>query len=198
MPTNYSEKEVVRIIDKVANGLCREFRFGYYTLDDIRQQARVFALEGLSRYDEGRPLENFLWVHVRNRLINFKRDEYERCESPCSKCKQRVEQKCQHSDVLSCLIYRKWLSRNTTKKNLMIPIDISYVEDEKEDSMKVYEYANDIPDRNEVEQLIDQNLPNEYRKDYLKIKAGDHINCVRKLKIQNIIEKILEDNNYEY
>ena len=54
---------------------------------------------------------------------------------------------------------------------MAIPIDISYVEDEKEDSMKVYEYANDIPDRNEVEQLIDQNLPNEYRKDYLKIKA---------------------------
>ena len=40
----------------------------------MKQQAAIFALEGLEKYDNKRPLENFLWTHVRNRLFNYKRE----------------------------------------------------------------------------------------------------------------------------
>jgi hypothetical protein len=35
-------------------------------------------MDAMDRYDESRPLENFLAVHVKNRLNNFKRDKYYR------------------------------------------------------------------------------------------------------------------------
>ena len=52
----------------------------------MKQQAAIFALEGLEKYDNKRPLENFLWTHVRNRLFNYKRDNYQRPDKPCLSC----------------------------------------------------------------------------------------------------------------
>ena len=77
-PSNIPEEEVLEIIEIVATRLCHKFKFGYHTAEDIKQQARMFAWEGLDKYDEIRPLENFLWTHVRNRLYNFKRNNYSR------------------------------------------------------------------------------------------------------------------------
>ena len=74
IPSNMTEEEVIETIERVATRLCRKFRFGYHEVDDIKQQASLFAWEGLEKYDEKRPLENFLWTHVRNRLYNFKRN----------------------------------------------------------------------------------------------------------------------------
>ena len=76
IPSNYSEQEVIDIIDNIANRLCYKFKFGYHTADDMKQEARVFAWQGLEKYDGERPLENFLSVHLSNRLKNFVRDNY--------------------------------------------------------------------------------------------------------------------------
>ena len=198
MPSNYTKDEVVHIIDRIVNRISKKFRFGYYTLDDIKQQGRLFALEGLDGYDGVRPLENFLWTHVHNRLINFKRDEYERREAPCLKCKQKVKRHCKDDSILTCLIYNKWVIRNRAKRNLMTPIEISHVEDEKEDSMKSYVYSDDEISENEVKQLIDKFLPINLRKDYLLMINGDHVSKTKQDKIRAEVKKILEDNNYEY
>ena len=66
-----TEKEVTETITKIANRYAYKFQFGYYTPDDIRQEAFIIAMDALDRYDESRPLENFLAVHVKNRLNNF-------------------------------------------------------------------------------------------------------------------------------
>ena len=198
MPTNYSEDEVVEIINRIANGLCKEFKFGYYTLDDIKQQARLFALEGLKGYDENRPLENFLWVHVRNRLINFKRDEYERCESPCGKCKQRVIRNCSLEDAPYCSIYKKWIERNSTKKNLMAPVTILNVKDEDEDSMKTFNYAEDETSHNEVQKIIDKYLPVSLRKKYLQMIQGANVGRSNAILIRKTVREILDKHRYEY
>jgi DNA-directed RNA polymerase specialized sigma24 family protein len=76
IPKGMTEKEVLEIINKVASRYAHKFRFGYFEADDIRQEAVIIAMEALERYEEGRPLENFLAVHVKNRLNNFKRDKY--------------------------------------------------------------------------------------------------------------------------
>ena len=81
-----TEEEVLETIEKIANKLCYKFKFGYHGVEDMKQQATLFALEGLDSYDEKRPLENFLWTHVRNRLFNYKRDNFERPDKPCFSC----------------------------------------------------------------------------------------------------------------
>ena len=78
IPKGMTEKEVTETINKVADRYAYKFQFGFYTPDDIRQEAFIIAMEAMDRYDESRPLENFLAVHVKNRLNNFKRDKYYR------------------------------------------------------------------------------------------------------------------------
>lgn len=76
---NYcDENEFIEIVDRIAQRLARKFLFGYHTLEDMKQQCYVEALKGLEKYDKSRPLENFLWIHIRNRLFNYKRDNYTR------------------------------------------------------------------------------------------------------------------------
>jgi len=36
--------------------------------------------------DKGNSLDSFLWIHARNRLHNFKRDNYSRLDKPCFNC----------------------------------------------------------------------------------------------------------------
>lgn len=38
----------------------------------------MMCMDALDRYDESLPLENFLSVHVRRRLLNFRRDKFVR------------------------------------------------------------------------------------------------------------------------
>ena len=71
-----SESEFVQVWEKISKKLGYKFKFGYHSHEDMKQQAAIFALEGLKNYDYKRPLENFLWTHVRNRLFNFKRNNF--------------------------------------------------------------------------------------------------------------------------
>ena len=69
---NVSEEELLSTIDIISKKLAYKFRFGYHEIEDMKQQISIFALEGMANYDHNRPLENFLWTHVRNRLFNTK------------------------------------------------------------------------------------------------------------------------------
>ena len=109
IPDNHSEQEVLDVIDGIANRLCYKFKFGYHSPEDMKQQARLFAWEGLEKYDGKRPLENFLWTHVRNRLYNFKRNNYSRLEKPCDTCEFYISKKCTAFDGLTGTMPRKIL-----------------------------------------------------------------------------------------
>lgn len=75
VPTGIPTEEVLRIIERVVGPLSIKFKFGSYDVEEIKQEATIIAWEAIVKsYDESRPLENFLRVHVRNRLLNFKRN----------------------------------------------------------------------------------------------------------------------------
>ena len=101
IPKGMTEQEVIETITKVVDRQAAKFRFGYYEIEDMRQEAFIIAMDALDRYDEKRPLENFLAVHVNNRLKNFKRDNF----------------------------YRMDNEKHESKKLIMDPIDISRVRD---------------------------------------------------------------------
>ena len=76
IPDNMTEQEVVDQIEKVCNRIAPRYTFYGYTLDDIKQEAFIICMEALNRYDNSRPLENFLSVNLSNRLKNFVRDNH--------------------------------------------------------------------------------------------------------------------------
>jgi hypothetical protein len=76
IPKNMTEKEVLQKINIVVNRIAPKYTFNGYDVDDIKQEAFIICMDALDRYDELRPLENFLSVNLSNRLKNFVRDNY--------------------------------------------------------------------------------------------------------------------------
>lgn len=76
IPKNMTEKQVLEKIHIVVNRIAPKYTFHGYDVDDIKQEAFIICMDALDRYDELRPLENFLSVNLSNRLKNFVRDNY--------------------------------------------------------------------------------------------------------------------------
>ncbi len=158
--------------------LAPRYKFGSYDYEDMIQEATIIAMEALPRYDGRVPLENFLSVHINNRLKNLKRDKYYRpFELCCEKC-----------DCPKCS--KKTKQRNS-KKNIIEAIDIGGVKDESESRMR---YESDLLEDiyiREIQDLIDQSLAPELREDYLKYKAGVTLPTARKRNIELAILSII-------
>ena len=71
-----TEDQVMSSITKVINRIAPKYTFYGYTLDDIKQESFLICMDALNRYDQDRPLENFLSVNLSNRLKNFVRDNH--------------------------------------------------------------------------------------------------------------------------
>jgi DNA-directed RNA polymerase specialized sigma24 family protein len=191
------ENELLKVIDIITKKLAYKFKFGYHDIEDMKQQISIFAIEGLKNYDHKRPLENFLWTHIRNRLFNYKRDNYQRPDKPCYTCPlyDKASKLCtKYSDKNDCDLYAKWLDRNQNKKNLMHLTTI----DELKDYGNIFFDSSATPDQTEILRTIENNLIGEYRTIYLKLKNGSKINKSDKTKLLNKIQEILcpknEDN----
>ena len=171
------KSEVLEIINKICDRYAYKFQFGYYTPDDIRQEAFIIAVDALERYDESRPLENFLAVHVKNRLNNFKRDKFYR------QTKQDPNDKQQHI--------------NNSKKFLMEPLDIANIRDEHEKNMRSMDDFVDEVAYQELFDIIDENLSVEFRSDYLRIRDGAYVPKPRREQIMKEVRVILREHGNE-
>lgn len=197
------EATLLNVIDIITKKLAYKFKFGYHDIEDMRQQISVFAIEGLKNYDHKRPLENFLWTHVRNRLFNYKRDNYQRPDKPCVTCPlydpglNNSFSGCkQYSNKNDCELYSAWSKRNSSKKNLMHLTTI----DEAKNYSNVFKDDNEEPLLNEISNqeiinLLEEQLTDHYRMLYIKLKNGSKITKIEKTKLLNQIKNILGKNN---
>jgi len=189
-----SEQEFIEVWEKISQKLGYKFKFGYHSFDDMKQQAAIFALEGLKNYDHKRPLENFLWTHVRNRLFNYKRDNYQRPDKPCFTCpfyQPKQNHKCSEFNNLNdCNLYASWIKRNDAKKNIVQPCSIENIQPNKEP------YKNSIIslENKELIKMIDENISIKNRPIFLKLLGGSKVprHEINKLAIE--IQEIINNN----
>ena len=195
LPNGVSEEDFLKVLDNISKRLGHKFRFGYHDFDDMKQQAAIFAIEGLEKYDNSRPLENFLWTHVRNRLFNYKRNNYQRPDKPCLTCpffdkgyRCSLNQCEKYTDKSECDLYAAWSARNESKKNIMQPHQI-----EDESSLGTYQsnFVDSISDK-ELILFLDQNVESEYREDYLRLKHGDKVTKNKLQKLQNHVLELID------
>lgn len=179
----------MRIVQKVAHNLAAKFKFGYHGVDDLEQQGVLFGLEALEsgRYDPGRPLENFLSRHIRNRLSNYRRDNYMRLEPPCQCCDTF------NPPAFPCQKWRDWSRRNLSKRNVMQPLDMTNLCDESEKNMR--SAPGDLHG-GELQDIIDRELPLELRRDYLQMLEGKTVPKLRREKVRQEVAAIMERFNY--
>ena len=170
-----SEQELLDTIEIISKKLAYKFKFGYHELSDMKQQISIFALEGIENYDYTRPLENFLWTHVRNRLFNYKRDNYQRPDKPCTSCPFQdklcgnINNDCvKYPNKLDCSLYKSWNDRNNVKKNLMY---LNTIEELKEYLPNIQQKQYSHENKELLDQL-EELLLDDNRKIYLKLKHG--------------------------
>jgi DNA-directed RNA polymerase specialized sigma24 family protein len=76
IPPNMTLQQVMSSISTVIDRISPKYTFNGYEVNDIKQEAFIICVDALERYDHNRPLENFLSVHLSNRLKNFVRDNF--------------------------------------------------------------------------------------------------------------------------
>lgn len=194
IPKGMNEKEVLEIIEKVVNIVYKKFVFGYFQPDDIKQEARIIALKALEEYNGKHPLANFLAVSIKNRLKNFKRDNFQRNEAPCSKCAKAYNNITLHKNQKYCSKHLRWVKRNNTRQNLMYTLNIQNINFEHEDNAIIKDnIANEVYHK-EIINKIDEKLPLKYRKYYLQIMDGYQIPKRKKKEVYLAIRSIVNGN----
>lgn len=168
IPNGFTEQEVMKIINTVINSLAGGFVFGCHTKSDIKQEAFVFALEALPGFDGKRPLDGFLFQAVKNRLINFKRDNYFRPDSP------------EHLQKV--------------RKNLT---NLESIENPEETVICPNSFSEiaDAASYNEMVALIRKRLPLSLLPDFNRLISGVKISKPRTLRVQESVTTILKLEN---
>lgn len=152
------------MIQKIAKRLASKYVFGYFDIADIEQEAIIFGLEAYDRWDETRPLENFISVHMSNRLKNFKRDNYFRLGLEESSPKRQKS--------------------NETKRNLMSPASIRPFSLFTEES---------IDNQDSIDFLLSK-MPPLIKNDFLRMSNGVSITKGRKQAVIDSVKEILGED----
>lgn len=185
IPNGYSKEEVIKIITDILNDIADKYTFGIYEKEDIKQEGFIIAINKvLPNYNGSTKLKYFMTVGLHRRLKIFKRDNYIRPDRPCSKCK--IFDK----DCEKC---KKRKENQTSKLNLLNPIDIHSIVEEKKTS-----YEGSLLDSLEMIELVDKvnkRLPVEFREDYLRIKEGLYVSKRRREQIERLITEIVETHD---
>lgn len=141
--------------------MAKKYTFPNYDEEDIAQEAFIIGLEAMERYDPDRPLENFLRVHIRNRLSNFRRDKYYRPDSGKAEQIQK------------------------SKKKLM---DASPFE-ELSHAFAVMD-KDDVSGK-ELLDFIDSRLAAVFRADYLRFLDGGRLTKAKRAKLFEQLKEIM-------
>lgn len=161
-PTNQQLQTIIKVIDRIAP----RYTFGYYDVDDIKQESYIICMEGLSKYDNSRPFENFISKHLSNRLKTLIRDKYSRSniESP------------KHEKL------------NQNKKNLM---DLK----SSDGQFKIFEEdIIEKMSTNEAIDRIMQELSPSMRNNFYRLANGVSIQSSKKNALFNKIKEILGED----
>ena len=193
-----TEEQVIQIIDNIANRLANKFTFGYHEIEDMKQQARLFAWEGIEHYDGVRPLENFLWTHVRNRLYNFKRNNFGRPDKPCDSCpyfdiafENDKGYGCKaYDNHEECDLYMGWLKRNTAKRNIMNTAQLDL-------EIKQSDAVEDLLDKKHIFNTVDKLMPVQYLEDWIRLVNNLKLPKVRRDILIEVIINIFKENNID-
>lgn len=180
------ESFVLEEIQRVCSIISSSIHFGYFDKEDIEQEGMVLGLTALALYDSSRPLANFLYTHIHNRILNLQRKLLTRTDPPCTLCHQVVLGHSGHADGKTCESYKKWHKTNSSKRSLMEPMEL-------EGDVNVREQDVDPVDLNDILRRIDSLLPIELRSTYLRMRAGESVKDSEKTKVESFIKEILSE-----
>lgn len=123
--TNEGElaRQLPELVSDIVGRIGHKYRFGPHEVEDLVQEGYLLAREALPKYDGRTSLRSFLYSVLHSRLCNLKRSQYERRETPCSRCPLGAYHKSTDTclafeDKQDCEYWRGWIARNEQKRSL--------------------------------------------------------------------------------
>lgn len=166
----YTEEEVLSIIEELSTVYANKYAFSYYSVDDLRQECFIMAVEGLHKYNGEFALRNFLSVHLRNRILNLKRKILKRTEKESTRFDQ-------------------------AKTLIVSPINIDDVSSDTEASLQTEQKSNLYYE--EMVNILNNELPPDYRLYLLKLYSGQKISKFHKDRLKTMAQEILTKYGYD-
>lgn len=200
VPSNITESDLLDLIQKISKRFWRKFSFGYMTEEDIYQECVIMVIksECLRKYDPALPLENFLTIHLRNRLYNFKRDNFAKPNRQCLRCSLDEDERSRrppgNEKACDCPAYNKWYASNVDRKNIMNTTSIDNIIDENEYNMRYdTDFGQDLDDQDRRDHLL-ENLSVDARKVYLMLMDGHKLRKAELDLLTKEVEDLLGEN----
>ena len=195
-PEGLTDEEVLHIIDRAVAYLAPSFKFGYFDIDDMKQEGTIFCLEALDSFnfkkscqdDVGDALLTFLKTHVRWRFLNMRRKSLTRLEPPLCECELCREDS---PNRLDCKKYSNWVKRNVAKKSLMEPFDVSEIH--TTDTAVTSDIDLDILSADVIE-ILNEHVPASIRSDYRRFIEGVSVPKARREKLIEQIKIIISEH----
>lgn len=172
-----SQQAEIETIRRVALRYADKFTFGMYDVDDIVQQCYYWWYTKLRyKYDNSKPLENFLAVALKNELKNLWRNKYYR--------KDRLCEACLDAGQPTCKVCTGRQKLNSKKRSLAESVTVEH-----------HTYGEYVDNSavlvKEAKEKINSALPVEMRFDYLKMLDGVKVSSDRRIEIEEKIREIL-------
>ena len=179
-------EEQIRALTPIIRQIASKFRFGYLDIEDMTQQGflELFGAIEDGSYDDTMSLETFAKNHVHHRLFNYKRNNFCRKEYPCLCCELETP------DIEKCKKFIKWEKRNNLKMGLTqgssegIEFQVGFGATPEEEVVS-----------SELLQNIDDKLPVDLRKDYLRMKDGAVVSKKKREIIKEAVRGIIDGQN---
>jgi hypothetical protein len=195
VPPGHTEEQVIAVIAEVARQLGKRLCFGPHTQQDIEQEIAMTCLEVLltDKFDPQRNLKAFLLIHSRNRLLNKRRKEVCRTDSPCRACQHQQP----HQPSEACEKYKRWQARQERRRKAYYALPLDKIDDEKERQMAIACQVEEDVEIREVLDLIDEALDVETRRLWLQLRAGVSLPTTAKKRVLKEVKAILEEAGVE-
>ena len=162
--TKKISKEGLEILQKVVNRIPGYNAFGCYDREDIQQEAMIMGIEVWEKWDGVRPWENFVAVHISNRLKSLKRDKY----------------------------YRLGLSDGVREDNNVAKRDLMDTSPEGDEPFRPDTTFEDMSATDAVNLVLDS-LPSHLRSDFQRMANGVTISKPRQRLVEEAVKGILGD-----
>ena len=154
---------ILAVIDRIAP----KYEFGFYTVDDIKQEAFLICTDAMEKYDPSLPLENFISRHLSNRLKTLIRNKYSRSSTGSEN----------HAKL------------NEAKKNL---VDLHPCEGSREPEIQDSSLEQ-LSNQESVEMVL-EGLSSSMRNDFYRMANGVSIPHNRKVVLVERIKEILGED----
>ena len=195
MPKGLTEAEVLAVIESAVAYLAPSFKFGYFDIEDMKQEGTIFCLEAMDSFDFSKSTQDnvadalltFLKTHVRWRFLNMRRKQLTRVEPPQCDCDLCINDS---EDRLDCSKYSHWIKRNISKKSLMEPFDVDEIHSM---AASTSQNIDDIVVSSDILAILDEHIPANMRADYKRFVEGVSISKSKRERLISHIKIILAE-----